>query len=218
MAHAEAELTGGLGRTRDCWARIYQRADCNGERRCWRWSGAHPFRTSTAPSGGNGRSPRDPAGDHGSPIVPAHGGGLRPASCPTSPRRCRMGRPRRSRTTRAPLCGLPDRPVAGTLEDAAYDARWLTQRGPSPLRPDPGSVAEAAALLTLSRRPVVVAGRIRHLAPKLLSRFLSETDALLVAQSDARALLPAAASAAVPAAKGHALARGGPRRDTRLPA
>ena len=53
---------------------------------------------------------------------------------------------------------------------------------------------------------MVVAGRIRHLAPKVLSRFLSETDALLVAQSDARAFLPAAASAAVPAAKGHALA------------
>lgn len=90
------------------------------------------------------------------------------------------------------------------LVDAAYDARWLTRRGPSALRPDPSSVAAAAALLTRSRRTVVVAGRVRHVPPKLLSRFLRETDAVFVAQSEARALLPAVGSAAVPGAKGQA--------------
>jgi acetolactate synthase-1/2/3 large subunit len=92
------------------------------------------------------------------------------------------------------------------LADAVHDAGWITCRGPSALRPDPGCVAEAAALLTRSRRPVVVAGRVRHLSPTLLARFLDETDAMFVAQSEARALLATAGAAAVPGAKGRALA------------
>jgi acetolactate synthase-1/2/3 large subunit len=83
---------------------------------------------------------------------------------------------------------------------------WIARRGPAPIRPDPGCVAEAAELLTRSRRPVLVAGRVRHLAAKLLTRFLEESGALFLAQPEARSLLPFATANAVPGAKARALA------------
>lgn len=90
--------------------------------------------------------------------------------------------------------------------DRQQARKWMVRRGPAPLRPDPGPVAAAAKVLTGSRRLVVVAGRTQRLESSLLVRFLDETDAIFIAQPEARSLLECAPTRSVLGAKGRALA------------
>ncbi len=84
---------------------------------------------------------------------------------------------------------------------------WIepTRRGCVP--PDPVSVAEAAAAIRSSRRPLVISGRGARDAGDTLLRFLDKSDALYLDTQESRGLVPSDHPSAVGAMRAAAMAQ-----------
>ncbi|SMX33081.1 thiamine pyrophosphate-binding protein [Maliponia aquimaris] len=66
---------------------------------------------------------------------------------------------------------------------------WMTPKAPRVLPPDPGAVAEAAQALWSAKRPVIVAGRGANGAKDALNRLLDASGALYLDTQEARGLV-----------------------------
>jgi acetolactate synthase-1/2/3 large subunit len=92
--------------------------------------------------------------------------------------------------------------VAATL----IPADWIAAKPPRRPMPDPARVADAVSAIRAARRPLVVSGRGARGAGQALVRFLDATGALYLDTQESRGLVPAEHPAVVGAVRAAAMA------------
>lgn len=84
---------------------------------------------------------------------------------------------------------------------------WLAPKAPRRPAPSPDRVAEAAEAIRAARRPLVISGRGARGAGEALGRFLDATDALYLDTQESRGLVPPGHPSVVGAVRGAAMAQ-----------
>ena len=82
---------------------------------------------------------------------------------------------------------------------------WLAPKPPRRLQPDPEAIAAAAAAIRAARRPLVISGRGARTAGAALVRFLDTIDALYLDTQESRGLVPTDHPASVGAVRAAAM-------------
>lgn len=95
------------------------------------------------------------------------------------------------------------------LDEPTHEAHVPTRpKGSHTVRrlpPAVGDIEEARRLISISHRPLVIAGRPAHTAPETLSAFLDQTGALYVDTPESRGAIPPTHSSHVPAMRARAM-------------
>jgi len=84
-------------------------------------------------------------------------------------------------------------------------ANWIAPKAPRRMAVDPATLAEAVATIRAAKRPLVVSGRGARGAGPAIVRFLDATDALYLDTQESRGLVPAGHPAVVGAVRAAAM-------------
>lgn len=92
------------------------------------------------------------------------------------------------------------------LDDWHLDSRWFNRVVRPARLPNADSIANAAALLRSSRRPIAIGGRGALAAGAVLAKFLESSGCLYLDTRESRGALPPDNSYSIPALRGRAIA------------
>lgn len=101
---------------------------------------------------------------------------------------------------------IPTDVLREAVPEALVLPEWLTPRPPRRIPPDPEAVAQAVEALWSARRPVVVSGRGARGAGPALTRLLDASGALYLDTQESRGLVPADHPGFAGAVRGQAMA------------
>ncbi|MGF1551279.1 MAG: thiamine pyrophosphate-binding protein [Paracoccaceae bacterium] len=101
---------------------------------------------------------------------------------------------------------VPTDVLRAHLAETLVPADWLAPKPPRRPAPSPGRTEEAVAALRAARRPLVISGRGARGAGRAVVRFLDAADALYLDTQESRGLVPADHPAVVGAVRAGAMA------------
>ncbi|MDU8913316.1 thiamine pyrophosphate-binding protein [Aestuariicoccus sp. MJ-SS9] len=102
---------------------------------------------------------------------------------------------------------IPTDVLRTRLAPALVPDDWMAAKAPRRVPPDPAGVADAVAAIRAAKRPLVVSGRGARGAGLALMRFLDATDALYLDTQESRGLVPPEHPSVVGAVRAAAMAQ-----------